>query len=190
MTAEDLPPTGVDALSVKLIRLSQLTIEYLLHVQVRVAVAADGRGRWWGRTHVVACLRAVLNDTYNISVFGENSVFYRNQRRLNVNAYKPQLARKAIVCPPQNGHYSSNAGASHPRGCPTGVGLTRRQGSVPWGVKSITNSSRCIAQRDKSLSYCPQRARLVGGLGAVTLSTRRSELRHSLRLLRSIMTCQ
>ncbi|CBN80168.1 C2H2 zinc finger protein [Ectocarpus siliculosus] len=33
VSAEDIPPTGVDDLSVKLIRLSQLTIEYLLHVQ-------------------------------------------------------------------------------------------------------------------------------------------------------------
>ncbi|CAM9886133.1 unnamed protein product [Laminaria digitata] len=33
VTVGDLPPTGVDDLSVKLIRLSQLTIEYLLHVQ-------------------------------------------------------------------------------------------------------------------------------------------------------------
>lgn len=35
VSAEDIPPTGVDDLSVKLIRLSQLTIEYLLHVQVK-----------------------------------------------------------------------------------------------------------------------------------------------------------
>lgn len=35
VSVEDIPPTGVDDLSVKLIRLSQLTIEYLLHVQVR-----------------------------------------------------------------------------------------------------------------------------------------------------------
>lgn len=33
ITAEDIPPTGVDDLCVKLIRISQLTIEYLLHVQ-------------------------------------------------------------------------------------------------------------------------------------------------------------
>ncbi|CAM9507729.1 unnamed protein product [Ectocarpus fasciculatus] len=33
VSVEDIPPTGVDDLSVKLIRLSQLTIEYLLHVQ-------------------------------------------------------------------------------------------------------------------------------------------------------------
>lgn len=35
VTANDLPPMGADELSVKLIHLSQLTIEYLLHVQVR-----------------------------------------------------------------------------------------------------------------------------------------------------------
>ena len=39
-------------------------------------------------------------------------------------------------------------------GCPAEVCLTRRQVSVPWGVKS-TNSSRYNAQRDKRLSYCP-----------------------------------
>ena len=89
------------------------------------------------------------------------------------------MARTAIVHPAKNRHYSSNARGSHARGCPIGVGLTRKQGSVPWGVKSITNSSRyelCNAQRDKSLSYCPQRARSVGRLGAVTLlnSTKRA----------------
>ncbi|CAN0173773.1 unnamed protein product, partial [Discosporangium mesarthrocarpum] len=34
VSAEDLPPTGADDLSVKLIRLAQLMVEYLLHVQV------------------------------------------------------------------------------------------------------------------------------------------------------------
>lgn len=38
VTAEDLPPTARDDLSVKLIRVSQLTIEYLLHVQASVVL--------------------------------------------------------------------------------------------------------------------------------------------------------
>ena len=37
---------------------------------------------------------------------------------------------------------SSSARVRHPRGCPTGVGYTRSHVSAPWGVKSITNSSR------------------------------------------------
>ena len=94
-------------------------------------------------------LRVVLNDTLNSSVFDEISVLHRNQRGLNLHEYEPQLTRKTIVRPAQNRHHSSNARGSHPRGCPTGVGLTRRQVSVPWGVKSITNSSRYKAQRDK-----------------------------------------
>ena len=83
--------------------------------------------------------------------FDEISAFYRNQRGLNLNMYEPQVARKTIVHPAQNRHYSSNARGSHPRGFPNGVGFTRRQASVPWGVKSITNSSRYNAQRDKNL---------------------------------------
>ena len=104
-----------------------------------------------------------------------SSVFHQNQRGLTLDEYEPQLARKTIVHPAQNRHYSSNARGSHPHGYPTGVGLTRRQVSVPWGVKSVINSSRYNAQRDKSLRYCRQRARSVGRLGAVILSTRRRE---------------
>ena len=118
------------------------------------------------------------------------SAFYRNLRRLNLHEYGPHLSPKTIVHPAQNRHYSSNARRRHPRGCPTGVGLTRKQVSVARGVKSTTNSSRYNAQRDKSLSYCRQRARSGGRLGAVTLSTRRRELGSSLRLLRLVMTCQ
>ena len=33
-------------------------------------------------------------NAYNISVFDEISVFYRNQRGLNLNEYELQLARK------------------------------------------------------------------------------------------------
>ena len=120
----------------------------------------------------------------------EISALCRNRRGLNLNKYEPQLARKTIVHPVQNRHFSSNARGSHPRGCPNGVGLTRRQVSVPWGVKSITNSSRYNAQRDKSLSCRRQQARSVGRLSAVNLSYRRRELRSSLRLLQSAMTCQ
>ena len=98
---------------------------------------------------------------------------------MNLNKYEPLLARKTIVHPAQNRHYSSNARGIHPRGCPNGVGLTCRQVSLPWGVKFTTNSSRYNAQRDKSLSYRRQGARSVGRLGAVTLSTRRRELRSS-----------
>ena len=103
------------------------------------------------------------------SVFDEISAFYRNLRRLNLHEYEPQLARKTIVRPAQISHYSSNVRGRHLRGCPTRVGLTRRHVSVPWGVKAITNLSRHNAQRDKSLSYCRQRAhsvcRLVSAFG-------------------------
>ena len=59
----------------------------------------------------------------------------------------PQLAREIIVHPAQNRPYSSCARGTHACGGPTAIGLTRRQVSVPWGVKSITNSSRNNAQR-------------------------------------------
>ena len=72
------------------------------------------------------------------------------ERKLNLHEYEPQLARKTIVHPAQNRQYSSNGGGTHPRGRPTGVGLTRRHVAVPWGVNSITNSSRNNAQSDKS----------------------------------------
>ena len=71
------------------------------------------------------------------------------------------MARKTIVHPAQNRHYSSNARGRHPRGCPTGVGLTRRHVSGPWGVKSITNSSRYNAQRDKKVSATTAFSELV-----------------------------
>ena len=137
-----------------------------------------------------AWVRVGPNDTYSIADFDEISAFYQNLRKLNLHEYEPQLARKTIVHPAQSRHYSSNARGRYPRGCPTGVGLTRRHVSVPSGEKSITNSSRYNAQRNKSLSYCRQRARSVGHLSAVTLSTRQQELRSSLRFLRSGMTCQ
>ena len=102
-------------------------------------------------------LRVGPNDTYSTSVFDEISAVYRNLRRLNLHEHEPQLARKTLVHPAQNPaqnrHYSSNARGRYPRRCPTGVSLTRGHVSVPWGVKSITNSSRYNAQRDKSLSY-------------------------------------
>ena len=44
VTVEDLPPAGIDDLSVKFIRLSQLTIEYLLHVQASRAGRETERG--------------------------------------------------------------------------------------------------------------------------------------------------
>ena len=65
-----------------------------------------------------------------------------------------------------------------------------RQVSILWGAESITNSSRNDDQRDKRPSYCPQRARSVGHLSAVTLSTRSRELASSLRRLLLLMTCQ
>ena len=129
-----------------------------------------------------------LDDTYSTSVFDEIPAFYRNLRGLNLREYEPQLACKTIVHPAQSRNYSSNARGRHPRGCPSGVSLTRRQVSVPWGVKSITNSSRYNAQRDTNRSYCRQRARSVGRLGAVTFVN--STTRSSPRLLRSAMTCQ
>ena len=84
--------------------------------------------------------------------FDENSAFYRNLRGLNLHEYEPWLARKTIAHPAQNRHYNSDARGRHPRGCPIGVSLTRRQVSVPWGVKSITKSSRDNAQRNKNLA--------------------------------------
>ena len=92
-----------------------------------------------------------------ISVFKYDSyisAFYKSQPGLNLNKYVPQLVRKSIVHPAQDRHYSSNARESHPRVCPNGVGLTWAGVSVPWGGKSITNSSRYNPQRDKSVSYC------------------------------------
>ena len=100
--------------------------------------------------------------------------FYRNMRRLNLPENEPQLARKTIAYPAENRYYSSNAGGRHPRGCPTGVGLTRRHVSVPWRAQSVTDSSRHNVQRDKRLSYnSRQRARSIVRLGAIILSTRR-----------------
>ena len=60
------------------------------------------------------------------------------------------MARETIFHPAQKRHYSSNAPGRHPRGCPTGAGLTRTHVSMPWGVKSITNLPRYNAQRNKS----------------------------------------
>ena len=54
-------------------------------------------------------------------------------------------SRVRLAVGPQNSrprHYSSSARGRHPRGCPTGFGYTRSHVSAPWGVKSITNSSR------------------------------------------------
>ena len=169
-------------------------LERALHNGTRRSAAEDFpvvRGNLDEKTQVRKnCVRDALNGTYSISVFDEFSAFYRNQRGLHLNEYEPpQLTRETIVHPAQNRHYSSNTRGNHPRGCPNGVGLTRRQVSVPWGVTSICNSSRYNAQRDKGLSHCRQRARSVGRLGAVALSTRRREFRSSLRLLRSAMTC-
>ena len=96
------------------------------------------------------------------SVFDEISEFCRTQRGLNLIEYEPQLAHQRIVHLAQNRYCSSNARGSHPRGCPTGVGLTRRPVSVPCGVKSTTNWSRYNTQPDTNLSCCPQRARSVG----------------------------
>ena len=137
---------------------------------------AQGRSRRYVR----------ISDSYEIAAI------CRNQRGLNLNEYEPRFARETLIHPAQNRHYSSTPRGSHPhpRVCPTGVGLTRRQVSVCYGMKSNTKSSRYIARRDKSLKYCPQRARSVGFLCEVTLSTRRSDLRHSRRLLRIVMALQ
>ena len=138
-------------------------------------------------------LRVGPNDTYNTGlqiVIKFRHLFDRYLRSLNLHEYERRLGRKIIVHPAQNTPCSSNALGKHRRGCPTGVSLTRRHVSVPWEVKSVTNSSRYNAQRDKRLShYCRRRARSVVRLGAVALSTRRRELGSSLRLLRSVMTC-
>ena len=58
----------------------------------------------------------------------------------------PQLAGEIFVYQAQNSPYSSCARRTHACGGPTVIGLTRRQVSVPWGVKSIANSSRKNAQ--------------------------------------------
>ena len=123
-------------------------------------------------------------DTYSTSVLMKFSAFHRNLRMVNLHSSTSlSWLAKTTANLAQNRHYSSNARGRHPRGCPAGVGLTPRQVLVPWQVKSIINSSRYNAQRDKSISYCRQRARSVGRFGAVTLSTRRREPRSSLRLL-------
>ena len=90
-----------------------------------------------------------LNDTYYISFFYKISVFYQIQRGVDLVEYVPQLAREIIVHSAQNHHYSSCARGNHPCGGSAAVGLTRRQVSVPLGVKSITNPSHYNAQRDK-----------------------------------------
>ena len=79
------------------------------------------------------------------------SVFYQIQRGLNLKEYEPHSVGSQIVAnPAQTRHYSSNARESHPRGSPTGVGLTCTQVSVPWGVNYITSSLRNNnAQRKK-----------------------------------------
>ena len=61
---------------------------------------------------------------------------------------------------------------------------------MPWGVKSITNSSRYNDQRNKGVRYCPQRAGSVDRLGAVVLSTRRKRLGNSPCLVRLVTTCE
>ena len=93
--------------------------------------------------------RADLDDTYYISFSPEISAFYQLQLGLNIIEYAPQLAGEIIVRPAQNRRYSSCARRTHPCDGPTVIGMTRRHVSVPWGVKSITNSSLYYAQRDK-----------------------------------------
>ena len=95
-------------------------------------------------------IRVDLNDTYNIygiSLFPEILAFHQTQRGLNRVELVPQLALEIIVHPAQNRLYSSCASGTHGCGGPTVIALTRRQVSVPLGVKSITNSSRKDAQR-------------------------------------------
>ena len=67
------------------------------------------------------------------------------ERGLSIIEYEPQLARKTIVQPPHNHHYSINSRGRPPRG----VAVTRGQVSVPCGVNAITNSSRYNAQWGK-----------------------------------------
>ena len=52
-----------------------------------------------GGAYIMACLKVVLNDAYNISVFDQIWVFCRNQRGLNRNEYEPQVLRETIVHP-------------------------------------------------------------------------------------------
>ena len=103
----------------------------------------------------IVCFGSILtiHTTQYTSDLYKKSALCQIQQGLNLNEYEPHLAGKKIVHPAQNCHFSSSARVSHTRGCSTGVGLTRRQVPVPWGVKFITNSPCYNAQRDKSLSY-------------------------------------
>ena len=129
------------------------------------------------------------NDTYSTSFFYEISAFYRSAK-VESSRVRTSVGSQNNRPPSTEPSLKQQRSRKTPTRLSTGVSLTRRHVSVPWGVKSITNSSRYNAQRDKSLSCCRQRARSVGRLGAVTLSTRRRELGSSLRILRSDMTCQ
>ena len=70
----------------------------------------------------------------------------------------PQLAHEVIVPPAQNRHCSSCARVTHPCGGPTIIGLPRRQVSVPWGVKSVTNSSHYNASAATSQLFSPSQS--------------------------------
>ena len=99
-------------------------------------------------------LGSILTTRTILQSFNEILVFYLpHSTRVEINGYEPPLPSKITAHPAQNRHYNSNAHGSHPRNCPTGVGLARRQVSVPWGVgvKFIPKSLRYNTKRDKSL---------------------------------------
>ena len=60
------------------------------------------------------------------------------------------MAREIIVHPAQNRHCSSCARETHPCGGSTVIGLTRRQVSVPCGVKSINHRHATTPNATKS----------------------------------------
>ena len=82
------------------------------------------------------------------------------------------MAGITTVHPAQNHNYTATTLESHPHACPTGVNLPRRQVSVPWIIKPVTNLSRYNAQREKTLSLCRHRACSIGRPGAGNWSTR------------------
>ena len=105
-------------------------------------------------THVMTSLSAIhalFIVFFAVTSFLEISALHQIQRGSDPLEFVPQLAREISYTPAQNRHYSSSARGDHPCGGPTGIGRTLRQVLVRWGMKSVTNSSRYNAQRDKLL---------------------------------------
>ena len=139
--------------------------------------------RLWGRvvlTRLYPCLTNSSIGSPRWCPLCAILLLFRNQRGLN----------RGISIGSQNNHPPGN----HPIAAEATLMQTTRvvvsQVSLSLGAKAVSNSSLYNAQHYKNLSYGPQRARSVGRLGAVTLSTSRREPSNSLRLVRLVMSYQ